>query len=234
MLKNERFNIFSIQLFYFSHSNFFNLVFFSVFCRRKKKCIRFIVGADGETTEVPDKDQVEHNTNNSDSENENNNASITASGGGAVDNRTSNNVTSSATNNNPTNISSLKENLQERVSMTTVSKENKLIEQQHQQNALNNNNNNNNTINILSTSQSTAPIHTHPSHPSYQMKNANNNEGITTLYPPSVDHHHLHATSSFTNALNSVAFNNTDHQTARNDTSTIDSSVLKTISAPCS
>jgi len=213
-------------------------------CRRTKKCIRFIVGADGETTEVPDKDQVEHNNNNnnnnannnSDSENENNNASATAGGGIGVENRTSNNMTSSTTNNNPTNISSLKENLQERVSMAAASKENKLIEQQHQQNTLNNNNNNN-TINILSTSQSTAPIHNHPSHPSYQMKNANNNENITTLYPPSVDHHHHHhhATSSFTNALNSVSYNSTaDHQTTRNDTSTIDSSVLKTISAPCS
>ena len=26
-------------------------------CRRKKKCIRFIIGADGEATEVPEKDQ---------------------------------------------------------------------------------------------------------------------------------------------------------------------------------
>ena len=56
-------NLFAIII----HTNVYKIVYFIY--RRKKKCIRFIIGADGETTEVPDKEQTEH----SDSETENEN-----------------------------------------------------------------------------------------------------------------------------------------------------------------
>lgn len=35
-------------------------------CRRKKKCIRFIIGADGEAKEVPEKDQIDNDEDDSD------------------------------------------------------------------------------------------------------------------------------------------------------------------------
>lgn len=193
-------------------------------CRRKKKCIRFIVGADGETTEVPDKEQAEVH---SDSDNENNNTTTTGGSELRTGNINNNNQSTTSSSNDITTTntsSSLKENAHERVTMAN-SKENKMLEQQ--QNTLNNNNNN---INILSSSSSST-AHP-PSHPSYQLKN--NSDSISALYPGVIDHHH-NITSSFTSAINSVHFTSSaEHHTIRNETSTIDSSVLKTISASCS
>lgn len=42
---------------------------YDVVSRRKKKCIRFIIGADGETKEVPEKDQIDNSEDDSDIEN---------------------------------------------------------------------------------------------------------------------------------------------------------------------
>lgn len=177
-------------------------------CRRKKKCIRFIVGADGETTEVPDKDQIELN---SDSDNDTENRS------------------------NTNNLVDSKENIiQERVTMAAGSttggsggvglpKELSKAMDPH-----NNNNNtiNSSTINILSatTLVNTTPTCNLPPTPtSYAVKQQQNESNVYTGGQ----------TSFSGSSTNNIGYN-ASSQDSRTDTSTIDTSVLKTISAPCS
>jgi len=183
---------------------FFLINLFLNLFRRKKKCIRFIVGADGETTEVLDKEQTEIN---SDSDNENNTTNI---------------------NNNTTTTDS-KENLQDRVTMapaTAGDRENKMVDPSA---TLNNNNNNSisSNLNILSsTSQQMASVNNVHPPPSYASKH-HDEPTITSLHPPA---HSLVYSGSGVSSNN--AYNTS--QSIRTDTVTIDTSVLKTISAPCS
>jgi len=181
-------------------------------CRRKKKCIRFIVGADGETTEVPDKEQ--QTEINSDSDNENTNAE---------------NRASAPTNNNTTD--SLKENLSERVTMATTKENNQNHPHHHQQqNSLNNNNNNINILSATTMVNAAAPAVPQSSNPHAQSTPSTYHQmkTETPLYA-SIGH-----SSTYTSSGNNTIGYSAPQPGSRSETSTIDSSVLKTISAPCS
>lgn len=171
--------------------------------RRKKKCIRFIVGADGETTEVLDKDQVDVN---SDSDNDHNG-----------ENRSTNIINN---NNNTEEVTSAKENIHERVSMAT-SKENldTLV-------------NNNNNINILGDSSKLV------------NSSASSNSSSQFLTKSELRYQHLdHVTSAPESPSSSPSLDSRSSYSSMNCTvapsrsdnkQSIDTSVLKTISTPCS
>lgn len=160
---------------------------------------------------MPDKEQ--QTEINSDSDNENTNAENRAS----------------ATNNNTTD--SLKENLSERVTMATT-KENHQNHPHHhqQQHSLNNNNNNINILSATTMVNAAAPAEPQSSNPHAQSTPSTYHQmkTETPLYA-SIGH-----SSTYTSSGNNTIGYSAPQPGSRSETSTIDSSVLKTISAPCS